>query len=129
LTQAQFQELVRILQITRPVPFIVGQGRRPRVATSHASLGRAFGISRQRVTQIAKAVRSGQAHPEHSYGTRAMRLGQPKSNGRGGYLTSYERGISLPSPQPGMQPIVRPQPGAGMLGVLEAVSEGRLRLF
>ena len=129
LTHAQYSELVRILQIARPVTFVVGCGRRPRVGGSHGEIARSFGISRQRVSQIAKAVRSGKAYPEHAFGVRAMHLGQPKSNGRGGKLQSYVEGISLPSPAPGLPPVVRPQPGAGMLGVLEAMAEGRLNLF
>jgi hypothetical protein len=99
------------------------------VGNSHAAIARSFGISRQRVSQIAKAVRSGQAYPEREFGVRAMRLSPPKSNGRGGFVASYAGAVSLPSPAPGLLPIVPPRPGAGMWGVLEAVAEGRLNLF
>ena len=129
LSPAQYSELCLILARVPRNPLVLGKGRQPRVATSYSNLARMFGVSQPRISQIARDVRQGRANTQRAFGLRAVELAPKTTNAHGGKLQSYERGIGLPSPSPGLPAIVRPVPGGSMLAVIEAVAEGRLSLF
>jgi hypothetical protein len=129
LTRESYAELCLILARVPQTKLVLGKGRQPSPPGSYGRIAKMFGISRPRVSQIARDVRQGRANPQRAYGLRAVQLKPKAATGHGGQLQSYQRGVSLPAPQPGLPPIVQPKPGAGMWGALQAITEGRLNLF
>lgn len=128
LTPEKYAELCRILSRVAPVPLVLGKGKQPSHVGSFGRLAKIFGVSRQRVSQIARDVHTGRANPGRAYGLRAMRLEPKRPNTHGGAVQSYAEGISLPSPGPGLPPIIAhvTTPGASMFEACKAMAEGRL---
>ena len=129
LSRESYAELCLVLARVPRTKLVLGKGRQPSPHGSYGRIAKMFGISRPRVSQIARDVRQGRANPNRAYGTRAMKLAPKASTAHGGALQSYAEGVSLPSPGAGQPAILQPSPGASMLAALRAVAEGRLNLF
>lgn len=119
LSPARYAELVHILSRVAPVPIRLGKAKQPSHVGSFGRLAEMFGVSRPRISQIWRDVRTGRANPDRAYGLRAMRLAPKHSNGPGGCLQSYDHGVSIPSPGPGLPPIIAHVPSGSGSVMLE----------